>query len=135
MDSEKFQKIKERYTNFLMWDNNNLDEKLFLVSGEYAYFQNLYITTSRKRSQLVKELDELHHGKWKYYKHNFDDSLNNSEIHKFIEKDIDVLKIKGNITTHEIYMKYFDDCMKNLNQIRWDIKTYIDYKKFLAGVN
>ena len=133
MDSEKFKLIKDRYNNFLIWDSNTVDQKLFLVAGEFAYFQNLYITTSRKRSTLIKEMDSLFQGKWKYYRHNFDDAIKESDIHKFIEKDIDVLTLRSSITAHDIYMKYFEECMKNLNQLRWDIKSYIDYKKFQSG--
>ena len=135
MDNEKFKEIKDRYTKFIEWDEHTLDDKLFRVASEYAFFQSLYTSTSRKKSQLLTELDSLHHGKWKYYKHNFDDALSQSDINKFIEKDLDVLKLRGTITNHEIYMRYFEECMKNLNQIRWDIKSFIEYKKFKAGLN
>lgn len=135
MDNEKFKKIKDRYTDFLLWNKDNVDEKICNIASEYAFFQQLYISTSRKKSIVIQEMEELWQGKWKYYKHNFDDNLNNTEIKSFIEKDLDILKMRSTITTHEIYMNFFEECMKNINQLRWDIKSYIDYKKFQAGLH
>ena len=130
-----FDKIRERYREFIEWDGSNVEQKMTQIASEHAYYLNLYYETSRKKTSLEKELKELYQGKWKYYKYEFDGSLDKSEIRLFIEKDLDVIRLTGQLSNSESALNFFDVCMKNVDQMRWDIKWWLDYNKFKAGLS
>jgi len=128
------QEIRERYVKFLEWNNENLDEKLLKISGEYAYFQSLYYETVKKINIVQKNLDELWTGKFKWYKHEFEITLTNNEIKSFIEKDNEIIQLNFNIKKLNALKEFLMEALKNINQLRWDIKSYIEWKKFQAGL-
>ena len=129
-----FDEIRKRYREFLDWDKDTLDDRVTRMAGEYAYYQNFYIQATEEKNKVETELKEMWQGKWKYYKYEFEVSLDKSEIKGFIEKDLDIIKLQGRLTNYETYRDFFKECMKNIDQMRWDIKTYLDYKKFMAGM-
>jgi len=130
-----FDAIRQRYRDFVDWNKDNIEERITRTAGEYAYYQTLYIQVSKKKNELEQKLDEMWHGKWKYYKYEFDVALDKSEIKGFIDKDIDMIKLRGQISNHESYENFFKECMKNIDQLRWDMKHYIQYKQFMAGIS
>ena len=130
-----FEKIRERYRTFLAWDSTNIQERIAAIANEYAYFQTMYFHTSKAHTEIEKEIDTLWQGKYKFYRHEFDDKLNPSEIKGFIDKDLDILSLRGKMSNHKTYLTFFEECMKNLNNMRWDIKSYIDYMKFKSGLH
>lgn len=129
-----FDKIRERYRAFLQWDGNNVQERMFSIANEYAYFQTLYFHTSKNMTDIEKEIDSLWQGKFKFYKHEMDDKLSNTEIKGFIDKDLEILSLRGKLSNHKTYLTFFEECMKNLNNMRWDIKAYLEYIKLRSGV-
>ena len=133
--SNKIEDIRKRYINFMHWDKDSVDIKLINISGEYAYFQNLYYETSKKLTIAQQAHDELWQGKYKQYKFEFDISLTHNEIKTFLEKDNDLLAKLVEVKKLRDLANFLEECLKNINQLRWDIKSFIDWKKFQAGLN
>lgn len=133
--SKSIEDIRERYINFMHWDKDSVDIKLISISGEYAYFQNLYYETSKKLTIAQQSHDELWQGKYKQYKFEFDISLTHNEIKTFLEKDNDLLAKLVEVKKLRDLANFLEECLKNINQLRWDIKSFIDWKKFQAGLN
>lgn len=133
--SKSIEDIRERYINFMHWDKDSVDIKLISISGEYAYFQNLYYETSKKLTTAQHAHDELWQGKYKQYKFEFDISLTHNEIKTFLEKDNDLLAKLVEVKKLRDLANFLEECLKNINQLRWDIKSFIDWKKFQAGLN
>lgn len=131
----KIEDIRRRYTEFLQWNKDNLDEKIMNISAEYAYFQSLYYETAKKHTIAQKVHDDLWQGKYKYYKFEFDMNLNHTEIKTFLEKDNELIEKLVEVRKLKDLLHFLEEAMKNINQLRWDIKSFIDWKKFQAGLH
>jgi hypothetical protein len=126
--------IRKRYLEFLKWDDKSVDLKIIQIAGEYAYYQSLYYETSKKMTLAQKDHDDLWQGKYKQYKYEFDISLNHSEIKTFLDKDNELLAKLVEVKKLRDFANFLEEAMKNINQLRWDIKNYIEWKHFQKGM-
>jgi hypothetical protein len=131
----KIERIRNRYMNYMEWNQNNIDEKMITVSGEYAFFQSIYYETSKKLTQADKIHDELWQGKYREYKFEYDMSLSPTEIKAFIEKDNDIIAKRVEVKKIKDFLDFITKCLENLSQLRWDMKHYIQWKQFQAGLS
>jgi hypothetical protein len=81
-----------------------------------------------------KDHDDLWQGKYKQYKYEFDISLNHSEIKTFLDKDNELLAKLVEVKKLRDFANFLEEAMKNINQLRWDIKNYIEWKHFQKGM-
>mgnify|MGYP001450532553 CR=1 FL=1 len=130
----KFEDIRNRYIEFLKWDSSIIDIKIMSVAVEYAFFQNLYYETSKKMTTAQKEHDDMWTGKYKQYKFDFDIQLSHTEIKTFLEKDNELLAKLVEVRKLKDMASFLEEAMKNINQLRWDIKHYIEWKNFQKGI-
>ena len=126
--------IRARYINFLVWDKDNLEEKVYKLSSEYGFFLNIFYETSKKMTIAQKEHDELWQGKYKVYKFEYDIQLSHNEIKTFLEKDNELIGKLVEVRKLQDLKSFLEECLKNLNNMRWDIKHYIQWKEFQKGI-
>jgi hypothetical protein len=130
----KIEKIRNRYIEFMNWDENSVDTKLMTISSEYSFFQSMYYESIKKLTQAEKEHDEMWQGKYRLYKFDYDMSLSHTEIKQFIEKDNDIIGKRVEVKKIKDFSEFLGKCLENINQLRWDLKSFIDWKKFKAGL-
>jgi hypothetical protein len=105
-----------------------------LIPSIISKYQLYWFKLKKQLDKLEAEHDEKWISRFQYYKHDFDIKLTNSEIKEFLTKDKDLIIIKTKTKSMITNLEYLEKCLKNLDSIRWDIKNYIDYTKFIAGI-
>jgi hypothetical protein len=129
----RIEQIKSRYMDYVTFNDDQLEEKLITATGEYAYFQNIFYETSKKSTDLNAEVELLWTAKFREYKFDYDMKLSNAEIKTFIEKDRDVILKRVEVKKIDDFLEYLEHCLKNLGQLRWDLKNLVKWKEFQGG--
>jgi len=111
----------------------NISEKLIELPKIIAFYQNYYFTFKDKFYKLQNEIEKKWTEKYIYYKNDFDFSLTNSEIKQFIEKDLEMLDLKYKLNQIKGILEKFEESLKNLDGIKWTLKTLVEWEKFKSG--
>lgn len=84
--------------------------------------------------------------KWEYYTGKLDDDqlkqygwepfsfVLKSEINTYLESDEDINKYLANKILHDEIVDVCTSIMKELNNRAWELKSYIDWEKFIQGI-
>ena len=108
---------------------NNLDSKLKEIGKFYAIVLKKYKESLYALNKKEIELSNAWAERYSYYKCDYDFQLTNAEIKNFIDNDIETsglrLEVKSLKTDCEVLEKH----LKNIESLRWDIKTLVDYMK------
>jgi len=93
-------------------------------------YQELYDHENYIHSKLKDKLDILICNRYDYYRFESDRNLTKTEIENYyLPADKKVRKVKNIIEKQEIRVKFFDVCLKAINELYWRIKAYIDNEK------
>jgi len=69
-----------------------------------------------------------------YYKFEHKFKLDKkSEIEPYIKSDIKYTKLIFKCNNQEMYVTWLEHTLKNINQISYNVKNYIEYQNFLNG--
>jgi hypothetical protein len=79
----------------------------------------------------VKE--ELYGKLYMQHKKNNDRSFSKPEIDIIIQSESKYRDIKIEYNTQEMYLKYLDFTIDNIKKISFQVKNYIEIKKFFQG--
>lgn len=83
----------------------------------------------RKMYAIEKHLKERESAQYTYYKFDFNIKLNNSEVKEFLERDTMLQEISFKQKEIASYIETLMDIKKNIENSRYDIKNWIEYKK------
>ena len=109
-----------------------------------------YLNILSRHRLLSKEsdfkLNKMRKLKWEYYTGKMDaDDLKKygwepfpfvlkSEISTYLESDEDINRFLAQKALHEEVVDICQSIMKELNNRAWDLKSFIDWEKFIQGV-
>lgn len=130
----EFKDIIAEYEEDIKWDRDKCDKYLMIVPSLIAKYQGYWFKMKKQLDKLEAEHDDKWIVRFQYYKHDFDIKLTNSEIRDFLTKDKELTQLKNKARSMLINVEYIEKCLKNIDSIRWDIKNYLDYQKFISGV-
>ena len=121
--------MENKIERLMDFNPNNLDQKLKEIGKLYAIVLKKYKETLYALNKKEVELSNVWAERYSYYKCDYDFQLTNAEIKNFIDNDIETsqlrLEIKNLKTDTEILEKH----LKNIESLRWDIKTLVEYLK------
>ena len=93
-------------------------------------YQELYDHENYIHHKLKDKLDILICNRYDYYRFESDRNLTKTEIENYyLPADKKIRKVKNIIEKQEIRVKFFDICLKAINELYWRIKAYIDNEK------
>lgn len=119
----------------------NEEVKLFDVSLEFAIKRQPELVNKyeQKRDQVLRILDELddeYNIKFKEHYHNLRMNgidglqLKDKEIREiYLPCEPELIEIKKRIRMYQYTLNFFNYCLKQANQMYWNIKALIDEKK------
>lgn len=128
------QDLQSEYEVDVTWDEFNAPGVLQHIAYNISKYQKYYFEYITSRHKIEEALGNKYQELYLFYKLEFDVTLKDSEIKTFIETDKEYLKLKSAMSKIEAVINYIEECMKNLNSLRWDIKTFLDLEKFKAGI-
>ena len=124
--------------------------ELDIASLRIPQLHNKYLNFLRNESLLYKKLRLdykcLYRIKWEYYTGKIDKETLESngwkpfqlqilkqDIDKYLDADEDLIVIRSKINYCEEKTKHLEEIIKNINNIQWNIKNAIEWKKFISG--
>lgn len=131
---DKLAELFERVESDLEVSEDNVSEKS-LKCG-YIYGKWLREFTSRSVELKQKKVDlEVAVGKLtKYYKEEYNRDLKATEVEKYLFTDEKYVKLYRQVRILESVCEYLEGSLKKFANLGFDIKNYIEIKKFLNGV-
>lgn len=110
-------------------NQNNLDQKLKEIGKLYAIVLKKYKETLYNLNKKEIELSNAWAERYSYYKCDCDFQLTNAEIKNFIDNDIETSQLRLEIKNLKTDTEVLEKHLKNIESLRWDIKTLIEYMK------
>ena len=108
-----------------------------------------YVTQHAAHSLAAKqcsiELSRMKKIKWEYYQGRLDENelkkygwepfrfVLKSDVSTYIDSDEDLAKILAKKALHEQSVEFCSLVIKEINNRTWQLRTYIDYEKFIHG--
>ena len=108
---------------------NNLDEKLKEIGKLYSIVLKKYKETLYALNKKEIELSNAWAERYSYYKCDFDFQLTNAEIKNFIDNDIETSELRLEVKNLKADCEVLEKHLKNIESLRWDIKTLVEYMK------
>ena len=109
---------------------NNLDEKLKEIGKTYSIVLKKYKETLYALNKKEIELSNAWAERYSYYKCDFDFQLTNAEIKNFIDNDIETSELRLEVKNLKTDCEVLEKHLKNIESLRWDIKTLVEYMKW-----
>jgi hypothetical protein len=131
---KKFNDIQLEYQDDIIWDEFNASSKISKLATLVVKYQNYYFDGLKKLNTINELIGKKYQELFIYYKLDFEIKLKDTEIKTFITTNTEYLKLQVLKTSIENKINYFEECIKNLNNVRWDIKTYLELEKFKQGI-
>jgi hypothetical protein len=134
MNDEQFSKIKK-----LIEDKLKINDEAVIVQTSKnmpAIFQTV-LDLFIKEMCVLKELKRLKEKEYaelyKKFRENYNLTLTKDEIKTYCNSDEDYYKTCSEFDKQELYVKYFEMTLDNIKRMSYDIKNWVEIKKFYAG--
>lgn len=121
--------MENKIQNLMNINQNNLDQKLKEIGKLYAIVLKKYKETLYALNKKEIELSNVWAERYSYYKCSYDFQLTNAEIKNFIDNDIETSQLRLEIKNLKTDCEVLEKHLKNIESLRWDIKTLIEYLK------
>ena len=108
---------------------NNLDSKLKEIGKLYAIVLKKYKETLYLLNKKEIELSNAWAERYSYFKCDFDFQLTSAEIKNFIDNDIETSELRLEVKNLKADCEVLEKHLKNIESLRWDIKTLVEYMK------
>jgi hypothetical protein len=135
MEEAKFKQIRDFFEETLVFDDS--DAKLTSLTrslpGIYQKAINMYTDQYQTCNNLKTVKEELYGKLYLQHKKNNDRSFSKPEIDILIQSEGKYRDIKIEYNTQEMYLKYLDFTIDNIKKISFQVKNYIEIKKFFSG--
>lgn len=128
-------------------DDNFLGENSTATPKLHAKYVKLLVNTKLKHTKLQADYALLRKNKFRYYRGELSrDELNNlgwdqwqgvkplkNEMDEFLQGDSELVTLKIKIDYLETMIYFLESVLQQIKARDWQIKTAVEWKKFLAG--
>lgn len=129
-------------------DDNYLGEHATKTPKLHAKYIKLLVSVKLKHTKLSSEHNMMRKAKFRYYRGELSrDELNElnwiqwqgvkplkNEMDEFLQGDIDLNTMRVKIDYIETMIYLLESILTQIKARDWQLKTAVDYKKFLAGM-
>ena len=143
MDIESIKKMVEKDMEI---DDLNLDLESLKTPQLHGKYLNLLHDESLVLHKYLIEQKEMRRLKWEYYLGKLDQEtldekgwqpfglkILRTDIDVYLESDKDLLRLEARIHYQREKVKYLESILQGLGRRGWDIKSAIEWKKFMSG--
>jgi len=113
---------------------HTLETKLREIPKLHNKYLKIWFKEKNKLLLLEKELKSLYRKKWYYYHDDYSYNLDKKHIEWHIESDDEYSKKLYIFDRQKHLVNYFEQVIRKVNSFNFDIKNFIEYKKFLNGI-
>lgn len=125
-------KLREEYPieEQTKFNEFNIGDKLQENTSLKLMYQDLYEKEKFFYDQLKVKYNIIVGKRYDFYRFEFDRNLTKTEVEQYyLPKDSKILKMKSILQKQEIRVKFFEICMKSIDNLYWRIKYFIDNEK------
>jgi len=143
MDIDSLKKMVEQDMKI---DDLNLDLESIRTPQLHGKYLNLLHDDSLILHRYIIQQKELKRLKWEYYlgkldKETLDEKgwqpfglkILRTDIDVYLDSDKDLLCMEARIQYHRERVKYLESVLQAISRRGWDIKSAIEWKKFMSG--
>lgn len=143
MDIESLKKMVEKDMQI---DDVNLDLESLRTPQLHGKYLNLLHEDSLILHKNIIEQKELRRLKWEYYTGKLDQEtldekgwqpfglkILRTDVDVYLESDKDLLRMEAKINYLKEKVKYLESVLQAIGRRGWDIKSAIEWKKFMSG--
>lgn len=130
---KKLEELKARADRDLFLDEATLAAKALEVPKLYHFYLLEFTSHSQVLKTKKAELERAFGEKVKYYKEEYDRELRMSEIEKYVFTDPKYYNMHLEVMDLEVLCRYLEDIIKRVSGLQYDIKNYIELRRFFAG--
>jgi hypothetical protein len=143
MDIETIKKMVEKDMQI---DDVSLDLESLKTPQLHGKYLNILHEESLSLHKSMMEIKELRRLKWEYYlgkldQETLDDKgwqpfglkILRNDIDIYLDSDKDLLRLEARIHYQKEKVKYLESVLQGLGRRGWDIKSAIEWKKFMSG--
>jgi Recombination, repair and ssDNA binding protein UvsY len=138
--------IKKMVEQDMQIDDLNLDLESLKTPQLHGKYLNLLHEESLVLHKYHIQQKELRRLKWEYYLGKLDQEtldekgwqpfglkILRTDIDVYLESDKDLLSLEARIHYQREKVKYLESVLQGLGRRGWDIKSAIEWKKFMSG--
>ncbi len=138
--------IKKMVDQDMKIDDLNLDLESLKSPQLHSKYLNLLHDESLSLHKATIEQKELRRLKWEYYLGKIDQEtldekgwqpfglkILRTDIDVYLESDKDLLRMEARIHYLKEKVKYIESILQSIGRRGWDIKSAIEWKKFMSG--
>lgn len=126
--------LMEEINNDLTVNHLNLSEKLFISPNLHSKYLSKYFKAKAKLNKLESELAKLYKERYHYYTFEYHKKLESSkEITFHILGDDTYSQKELDCNNQKLVVDVLDRTLKKIMYLTQDIKTAIEYIKYLNG--
>ena len=138
--------IKKMVAEDMKIDDLNLDLESLKTPQLHGKYLNILHDESLVLHKATIEQKELRRLKWEYYLGKLDqETLNEkgwqpfglkilrTDIDVYLDSDKDLLRMEARVHYLKEKVKYIESVLQSIGRRGWDIKSAIEWKKFMSG--
>lgn len=138
--------IKKMVAEDMEIDDLNLDLESLKTPQLHSKYLNILHDESLILHKATIEQKELRRLKWEYYLGKLDQEtldekgwqpfglkILRTDIDVYLESDKDLLRLEARIHYLKEKVKYIESVLQSIGRRGWDIKSAIEWKKFMSG--
>jgi hypothetical protein len=128
-------------------DDTELDIESLRTPQLHNKYLNLFHDERLRLTQQEEEFKKLLRLKWEYYTGKMDEKMLNelkwepfqlnvlrTDIDKYIESDSDLSTLRMKISFTKEKVNYLESVVKIMNNRQWNIRSAIEWRKFINGM-
>jgi hypothetical protein len=147
-DIMNIEQLQELWDADCAIDDNYLGEQSTATPKLHAKYVKLLVQVKLKHTKLQSDYNLLRKNKFRYYRGELSrDELNDlgwaqwqgvkplkNEMDEFLSGDTDLNTLRVKIDYLETMIYFLESIMQQIKARDWQIKTAVEWKKFLAGM-
>lgn len=143
MDIETIKKMVEKDMEI---DDLNLDLESLKTPQLHGKYLNILHDESLVLHKNMIDLKEMRRLKWEYYLGKLDQEtlkekgwqpfglkILRTDIDVYLDSDKDLLRLEAKVAFLKEKVKYLESVLQGISRRGWDIKSAIEWKKFMSG--
>lgn len=127
-------KIDSSIETELTINAGNINDKLFELPKLTYKYKKLFVKQYGLVKYLKGELESCFGELFEFYKFNYKYKLDTiKEIESFIKQDKKYVAKLNTFNEQEAHLKYLEGIIEAIKQLSYNIKSYIEWRKFTEG--
>ena len=140
------QTIKQMTEQDMKIDDLNLDLESLRTPQIHNKYLNILPDESLTLHKQMIDLKEMRRLKWEYYLGKLDQEtlqergwqpfglkILRTDIDIYLDSDKDILRLEARVHYLKEKVKYLESILQSIGRRGWDIKSAIEWKKFMSG--